>query len=248
MICEFKQVPKRTLGSLFLRTGGWMFIIVILVATAFAGFSVYSRGRAQGLARDGRDSMAMIVNKSHHVNGVGAGRSHNTTYRVSYRFATADGKQLIGIQDVSAGFFELVHEGDHIKVRYLPVHPATSEIEQGRNGNSSTTFLGASLLIFAGGLGGLIVWWRKARSMIMLRDRGVPRAAKVTQLELIKSGKSAKSPARHGRALWRDDTGETGRSLVRAKNDLPSLQQVITIFADPAGKLPSVWEGDVGSR
>jgi len=240
--------PKRTTFALFWRDGGWMFMVVILVALAFAVFAVSARREAQSLTRDGRDAMGVITQKYQRMSGTSSSRSRTTTYYVRYTFKNAAGAQVKDIQDVSDAFYHRVKDGDQLQVRYLPEHPTTSEIEQGRAASASILWEAVALAIFIGGLIGLIVWLRRARARVMLRDHGVSLQAIVTAHDLIKRGKNRKLPPKHGRALWRDDADGTGRTLVHLIGDLPAVKQDIVIFADPLKKQRSVWEGDVGSR
>jgi hypothetical protein len=53
---------------------------------------------------------------------------------------------------------------------------------------------------------------------------------------------------RQWQATWVDDAGVTGKSRPQPQYRLPAPQAAITVYADPDGTLPPVWEGDSGSR
>ena len=50
------------------------------------------------------------------------------------------------------------------------------------------------------------------------------------------------------RFIWKDDAGAPGQSFACWPVNLPAIGTRITVYADPDGNIPSVWEGDCGTR
>ncbi len=235
--------PKRSLISLTFGAGGWMFLIVLVMAIGLGLSSVLSLQTEQDFTREGQTAEAVILSKSTRINGMGTGKTRNTVYTVRYQFETANGTPENGIQGVSKAFFDSVEKDRTYPVRYLLSDPTTSEIEIGRGVQSGNQFLQLSALLFVVGLGGMIIWVRRAKAKITLRDSGEIRRAEVMAHDLIVR-KNAE--AKYGRATWRegDNIGQTGALPV---NSLPQVGQMITLYTVPSGK-PAIWEGEVGTR
>ena len=235
--------PKRSLINQTFRAGGWMFLIVLLLAIGLGLSAVLSAQTEQDFTREGQNAEAVIIKKSTRINGSGTGKARNTVYTVRYRFKTADGTLENGIQSVSKAFFDSVEKDGQYPVRYLLSNPKTSEVEIGRGAKAGTQFLQLAALLFVIGLGGMVIWVRRAKAKITLRDTGEIRRAEVMAHDLIER-KNAE--AKYGRATWRegDNIGQTGALPV---NRLPQVGQMIMLYTAPSGK-PAIWEGEVGTR
>lgn len=107
--------------------------------------------------------------------------------------------------------------------------------------------VGGLLGVTFSAVGGGFVYFalRNAGRAIGVRDDGEKRSAKVSA-----HGRTSYrvNEVTQLRLEWRDESGETGHSLHHAPDTLTPypVGSDITIYADPEGRLPSVWEGDVG--
>jgi len=232
--------PKRSSLSIFWRKGGWIAPLVILagIGTFVYTLPLYEKG--QLLANDGLNVLGEITYRGSYTSG--SGSKSSTTYRVRYSFTTPDDPYARGEQKISKDFdFALIGQ-DEVTVRYAASDPKVSEIELGRT--ATMAFRGFALSIFlilAGALGGALAT-KKAFAMVNLRKNGDIRKANVTSHSATEKSKKA------GHAIWLDEAGHEGASLKANHANLPAVGSKITIFVDPAGKLQSLWEGDIGSR
>jgi len=239
--------PKRSIISLTFGSGGWLFLVVLLAAIGITVVSLVQKDIGQRLDVNGQNATAIVIKMASRINGVGTSKSRTRSFTVSYQFKTADGANIRDIQNVSEGFYNSVAKGNQRPVRYLPSDPKTSEIEPGRGMRAGSNFLMLAALLVVVSIGGIAIWFRRARAKIKLRDTGDIRHAQVMAHELIVRGKSGKTPPKYGHATWRDkadNVGQTGALLI---DKLPSVGQSITLYTSPSGK-PAVWEGEVGSR
>ncbi|NOX41465.1 MAG: DUF3592 domain-containing protein [Alphaproteobacteria bacterium] len=240
--------PKRSLISLTFGSGGWLFLVVLLVAIGIIAISLAQKDMGQRLDANGRNTTAIVIKMASRINnGTGTNKSHTRSFTVSYQFKTADGANIRDIQNVSEGFYNSVAKGDQRPVRYLPSDPKTSEIEIGRGTRAGSNFLMLAVLLIVVGFGGIAIWFRRARAKIKLRDTGEVRHAQVMAHEPIVRGKSGKTPPKYGHATWRDKAGNVGQTGALLIDKLPGVGQSITLYTGPSGK-PAVWEGEVGSR
>lgn len=237
------RFPKRSLISLTFGAGGWLFLIVLFAAIGLGLSAVFLIQTGQDFTRDGQNADAVIISKFSRINASGNSTTRNTVYTVRYRFKTASGTPVNGIQGVSKAFFDSVEKDGRYPVRYLSYDPNTSEVEIGRGAQGGGKFLILAALLFVVGLGGLIIWFRRAGAKIALRDTGQIRHAEVMAHDLIERKSAA---AKYGRAIWRDgdNTGQTGAVPI---DRLPDVGQMITLYTGPSGK-PAIWEGEVGTR
>ncbi len=229
--------PKRSLIGLTFRSGGWMFLFVLFLATVFGFSAVMSAQTEQAFIREGQTTEAVIIKKS------SDSTSHSTSYTVSYQFETADGTSEYDIQGVSRAFFDSVEKGHRYPVRYLPSNPTASEIEIGHGAKSGDQFMTLAALLFVIGFGGMLIWVRRAKAKITLRNTGEIHRAEVMAHDLIER---RNGEAKYGRAIWRegDNIGQTGALPL---GNLPQVGQMITLYTAPSGK-PAIWEGEVGTR
>jgi Protein of unknown function (DUF3592) len=174
--------------------------------------------------------------------------------KVGYEFDVA-GRTYHGRAQARYGTYSELENGAAIMVRYLPADPDTSDTTFDRGwvdggGLGGMIFVAIFGLGLFGGLGvigavALVSEFRSARRAIWLRQHGVQRGAVVARIaQSATDDEGVPSLTLH----WNDDTGTSGHSRSRKRTDLPQAGERITIYADPDGKLPPVWEGDSGTR
>lgn len=161
---------------------------------------------------------------------------------VRYHFSTPDGavrgEARIGPHDSAS-----LRHGGPILLRYLPDDPAQQEVDYGSTLRRGVFGMAISALFALIGSGfGSYVWW--ANHMIWLRKSGEVRRAKVS------SAGPERDPLLNTWFIrWTDDAGGEGKSQwYWSPGVLPRGAALITVFADPAGRTPSVWDGDCGTR
>ena len=237
--------PRRSVVSLVLGKARWLFGLALLVGLALAIPAVHGLEDGWALSFHGSEVTGQVTDMS--ITTRSCGKNHMDTctdYNLSFDFEAA-GVMTSRTTTVSEATYRSLSLKGAIRVRYVKSDPRLIEVEPG-----STLIGGVGLalitLAFLGfGVWGLGAGLRKATRMIRLRETGVPQ--QVTVLAQV----DAKTRI-NGRAMWRitwaDAAGLAGKSRLYRQSDLPAPGTQITVYADPAGKLPSVWEGDCGTR
>ncbi|MBI1172173.1 hypothetical protein GC209_12290 [bacterium] len=236
--------PRRSALSLTLTGTGWFHALFLTIGLAVAAPAEVMFERAWRLQMGGAEVSGQVLRLWQGTQS--CGRSNLdicTTWNVAYGFDAGGWRTTQ--TSVSQDLYDTLREGGPIAVRYVLADPTINEVDFG------WTFFGGMLLfLFALAFGvtgfwGLRVRARRAAQMVLLRDTGTPRRAEVTGLEATRTRVN-------GRALchlvWRDETGAMGKSAPRRSDRLPPPGAEITVYADPAGRLPAVWKGDCGSR
>lgn len=160
---------------------------------------------------------------------------------LAYEFLTPEGQ--VAVDTLVGRYFqpEGMAVNGSILVRYLAENPDVNEVEFGLTFRSGVWgCVAGAFFALMGSSFGSYVWW--ANHLIRMRGGGVARKA------VVLNGPE-QTPLQFWVIKWRDEVGETGQSLTRlTEYDWPKKGEEITIYADPQGKLPAVWEGDCGSR
>lgn len=232
--------PKRSALRMFWAGGGWVAALALAVGVAFGVGAVAQRTVAQNLDRDGVKVMGVIKNLS------SRSRSNSgTTYKAEFSFQTPDETFVYASQDIGYEAYRTLQENMPVEVTYLPSDPSTSEIVRGRTGFNGWLMMLVSAVFLAGGVVWGWVGWGRSRIEVALREHGEVRQAEVVAHEV--RGKTNNVPT-SWIAVWRDQTGAEGQTLVHKATTLPAVGETLTVYADPKGGAKAVWEGDVGSR
>lgn len=236
--------PKSTF-RLFMKLNGWIALIPLLIALVTGSITLSEGHKAQRLADDGGVTQATVIHlrRSYYTDSDGDQR---TKYHMEYSF-TANGQNYQMEEIIGRGMFSRLNSGDKTEVRYWRPDPTVNEIEPGTTTTTIWVTKIASALTLAGGLFWIIRSWTRASRATRVRDRGDKRQATVTHH--IKTGVRVNKVPQY-RLAWQDEDGVTGKSWFvsgRRLGEWPEGSE-LTIYADPAGKLPSVWEHDVGVR
>lgn len=237
--------PQRGVLSLVLMPEGWIFALVTLIGLAVAipaairlqeGWALSMRGvTVTGWVRD-----KQITERSGSKFHPGRRADYHLTFDFPVAGGMAQGQAL-----VASGTYRGLALNGPVRVRYLPADPAVNEVEEGRILSDGIGLGLVALVCFGPG-----TWWlrrrlRLARQSLRLRAEGMAQQVKV----MTKATTGSKiGSVLMWRISWADASGLTSRSWLAKEADLPEVGTPITIYADPAGRIPSVWEGDCGTR
>jgi len=237
--------PKRSWFSLSFGVVGWIFTGFLVVGLILAVPAYLNLRKGWNLAAHGVAVTGHVTTLATSTHSCGKDDMDSCTdYNVGYAFE-ADGVMRNAKASVAESFYSQLNEGAVLPVRYAAEDPAVSEIEIGTT-MIAAVVLGLLALVFAG-LGGigLAFRMRKAGRIVRVRDDGTMRTALVTGQERT----NVRINDRQQFVLvWKDSAGAEGRSRYRRQEDLPPVGEAITVYADPDGLLPPVWEGDSGTR
>ena len=251
MAYEKRSALREVFGVL-----GLVFGIFVLVGGVFAAVGWLSWRSAQDFADNGVDAMATVEKRWESTRDC---RDNNsdvtrtcTDFNVGYAYEVA-GKTWHDSATTGYETYANLAEGSRIKVRYLPDVPGDSVTSFQADNVDASGGLGVLALVFGAlgaaflaiGGGGLAWVVRAALRRIRVRDGGTARGA-VVQAREETNVRVNNRPM--WRIRWTDDTGALGQSRGRPEGDLPQVGARITVYADPEGRLPSVWEGDSGTR
>lgn len=211
----------------------------LLAALEFRSDGVYVMGRVDACWGQGSDCVGGVV---------------ATCDDCAAAYAYQVGGQIYhGIRKTERTTYDILEDGARIMVRYLPREPANSftsfspDAADREGGNDVfAVFLGIQGLACLLGFNGML-WkpYRQARQVVWLRDLGRVRGATVLSHEVTPDGEEGPL---EWRMRWKDEAGQWGQSDWRPVDDLPSVGAAIVVYADPAGQMPAVWEGDSGTR
>ena len=230
---------------LYNRGFGWLTYFLLPFAIVFTLIAMFEGRKFERLRDEGVTVTATITDKDIEITTDSDG-DKSTTYYLSYDFLA--GTRPVSDRDsVGRGFYNSLSIGDRTELRYWGPDPDVNEIEPG----STRTTIWITKVLAVILLTGVGAWtercWRKASRAIRVRDRGERTTATVTGH--YKTGVSVNKRPRF-RLEWRDERGRGGRSFLHPKNvlDLYPVGSEVTVYADPQGRLASVWEADVGPR
>ncbi|MEO8243818.1 MAG: DUF3592 domain-containing protein [bacterium] len=217
-------------------------VVILLAGRNFAAHGVDVTGRVEKLWETAQSCQDDRSNSSRTCTG----------FNVGFGFE-AGGQLRHGSTQVGYDFYAGLGEGMPVKVRYLAEDPTDYAVAFGGAAPSAMGNMGwvsvlvggiGSVFLLLGGIG-LAVLWRIAWRQVGLRDWGAMRGAVVLAQE-------ATNVTINDRLLWRirwqDDSGAQGESRGRDPGYLPDVGARITVYADPDGRLASVWEVDSGTR
>ena len=105
-------------GSIWLLIGMPFLIIGIYTATQ----TMTQRERFQ---KEGQSTQGMVLTKAIQ----GGKKSSNESYRITYRFSTADGMVMMGEAPVSPEIWDKLEERGPVQVTYLPDKPQSNRVE-----------------------------------------------------------------------------------------------------------------------
>ncbi len=225
-----------------LRKGGAVCLALSFGSLIMMGDALPDLSKVWHLSRNGMETNGTVLR--HYTNGT-SGKGNR--FWVEYQFE-AQGRNT-GSAPVSESEWVAYRPGRPIAVWYLPDDPDNHSISPGGALWQTLIFclLGAFFLSCAI-LGTLAILVRTIRQAY-LRSVGLPMTATITRI--ASSGRSS-FISQSWIMIWKDETGRQGRSDPRtawfhSREPLP-IGTTITIYADPKGRLPSVWEGDCGAR
>lgn len=182
------------------------------------------------------------------VSGTGPG---GEVYRLTYRLTAPEDEGFISTLEVYRAAFDAAHVGDAVPLRVAPgAHGKAVEDSRATWALVPDFLFEAGILaLFGTALG--IRALRIARRMASLRDTGERRSARVTAVERVCWLRRSSN----WRMTWQDEAGQSGRTKLDGQDwwrgpgpGFPPVGATITIYADPTGRLPAVWEGDCGAR
>jgi hypothetical protein len=237
--------PKRGAISLAFSVTGWVFAIFLAVGLALAVPGVIFGQKALALQLRGVETTGQVVGLWQGSHGCGEdNRDTCADFNLRYRFE-ADGRGYEHSGRVSDEVYFGLEVGGPVRVLYLAGDPAVSAVDIGETVLLGGVFLGLALVFgLIGGIG-LAYQLRAGARLVWMRDNGTARVAEVT-------GQEATGLRVNQQVMWvmrwRDSAGAEGRSRAQAPGRLPAVGAKITVYADPEGVLPPVWEGDSGTR
>jgi hypothetical protein len=237
--------PQRGMLSLVLAKAGWLFGVAALTGLQLGIPAVNGLRDGWALSTQGVDVLGQVSDMQITTRSCGKDNMDSCTdYDIAFDFPVA-GVLTHGTAKVSEGNYRALTLKGPIKLRYLPYDPAVNEVaaEAGLIGSVALALI--ALAFLALGVWGLGARLRAARRMIWLREDGLVQRVRVGALV---DAKTEINNVAMWRITWSDGAGLASRSRLYRQADLPPLGSEITIYADPAGKAPSVWEGDVGTR
>lgn len=237
--------PQRGIMALVLGRAGWLFGVSALLGLALAAGGLTQVRTGWALAVHGVVVTGQVSDKE--ITTRSCGKNHMDTctdYVLGFDFKAA-GVATHGTAKVGQSTYHGLTLNGPITVRYLPEDTAVTEVEQGTTLISGGALALIALAFLSLGGWGLRSGLRNARRMLWLREEGVVQRARVMSRF---DTKTRINGVAMWRITWADAAGITSRSRLTRLANLPEVGSEITIYADPAGRLPSVWEGDCGTR
>ncbi len=235
---------KRGVMSLTFATPGWIYAILIVVGIGIAIPAEVMFEEAWRLQMGGATVIGQVSRLWLDTHSCGHDNMQTcTSYNVAYGFDSGVWRQTQ--VEVSREFYSALRESGPIAVRYVVSDPTINEVEFGWTLFGAVVFLAfAAAFALVGGLF-LRRRWQEVGRMVHLRETGVQRQAEVTGSD--RTGWVINGQTQYA-ITWLDEAGILGKSLGRRLQTLPATGSQITIYADPDGKLPSVWARDSGLR
>ena len=238
-----RGLPKADLERLrrrfsLLKAG--LFGVAVLAVTVFliATPVIHDLRSGWALRFNGVDTTGQVTRLWHH------GRGKTLEMFVAYAF-DVDGRNFSGENAVDETLFRSLSKGDSIALRYGADDPQLSTISifgehRGmRAVGYCVLFVMAMVLLLAAISSKIEASYR----MNYLRKVGVRRSAVVNR----HANGLGFSDGSFSSIVWQDEKGAAGQSsMMRAR--LPILGTKITVYADPEGKLPAIWDGEFGKR
>jgi hypothetical protein len=229
--------------SAFLLLFGAVWLVVGLgfLAGGVATYRLEERYRAEGELTE-----AVVLTKSMDRARRGSGGRRSTSYHVTYRFTTPDGRTVEGRDSVGAATWDALEERGPVRVRYLRGSPGTSRLEGGDPWWVPLLFAGIGLVLAP--VGGVIFasGWRQWRTHRRLRTGGVRTEGTVTA---VRETRFSVNRVRQWRIHYRY-RDQAGRAHAARSGYLPPEQvedwqegDVGVVRFDPDRPEVSVWVG-----
>ena len=247
---------KRGMFSQVFGVLGLVFGFFLVIGAVFVTVGWFSYRSGQEFAADGVDVMGRVEKRWESTRE--CKDSNSTVTRTCVDFNLGYSYEAGGEtrhDSATAGYevYAGLAEGARVMVRYLPRDPSNNVTSFDAGSVDASGGMAVLALVF-GGLGGVfallggggLVWLlRSARQRNRVRDSGTARGAVVLVRE---ETNVTVNNRRQWRIRWKDDSGALGQSRAQAADGLPQAGARITVYADPEGRLPPVWEGDSGTR
>jgi hypothetical protein len=215
-------------------------LVVVFLGAAVVGWLGFEMRQSYRLRWHGQPTVGTIVRLWSYP-----GVHDHPVWMADYTFF--DGATpLNGSDEVSKPDYNKARIGDRLTVVFLPFNPSLSEATPGHRFQTSLWRFCQGLVIWFIAWAFVAAFFEHKRRKREVWKRGVARLATVTGRDpyFIRGNASAT----HSTMTWRDEQGQTGRSEINRNQQLPPIGSTVAIYADPSGKLPSVWEGDCGPR
>jgi hypothetical protein len=219
-------------GAMWLACG----VLLVLIGGAVA-WGAYRFERV-AIVREGR-----VISKALQP----AGSRSSSSRVVTYRFATLDGREIIGRQAVKARTWNAVEEGTRVRIAYLLDDPSRNRLAEERD------LPGAFMVFGAGGVasafGGALVrrGIAKYRRHHALRLDGIPARATVTAVNETRSRRN-RPPQWLVTYRYKDRQGRQhqGQSGHLPPDEVEGLRTGDTraVRYDPNDPADSIWVGD----
>lgn len=237
--------PRRGVASLVLTKAGWLFGLAALVGFALVIPGLGNLKEGWALSTQGEEAQGQVSDMQITTRSCGKKNMDTCTdYTLAFDFMAA-GVMTHGTATVGQSTYHALTLHGPITVRYLPADPSQTEVEEGTTLISGVALTLAALAFLGLGLWGLQSRLTAARRMLRLREDGVAQRVRVTALV---DARTKINNAAMWRITWADAAGLASKSRLHKQTELPQPGAEITIYADPSGHQPSVWEGDCGTR
>ncbi len=226
-----KSFVRHFFGLLGWLAAGATALALIMGMIGQSGFR-----NAQRLEVEGAEAPALVTDKRISTDSDGD-RSHFVRYEFTVGSDTFEDRQ-----DVSAGFYRSLQEGDTVPVRYWTGDPTLSEIEPGAAASVGLigSIIAAAFAILALIFGRLD--WKRAAHATWMARHGVRRLVTIID---HKATNVSINEVPQWRATWHEADGREGETRMAPREDLPAAGSQIWILVDPDHRHASVWEKDV---
>lgn len=248
MVMRWSAGFSRCKPWLFLQKGG----IALALATFFSVFAFFVMtvfaGNQLAMRFFGVEAIATVTEHSFEMSSCPSRRYRSPescpSYHVGYAFSV-NGQSYAGRHKVDEEFFFSTFSGQSTPVHYMIFKPEWSVLALSHH-NFWLVWMAPIFGLLAFNLSKLCRQrFHRMGQMIKLRDHGLRRTAQVVSViptTLKVNGLTYKY------MVWADDAGKSGESLWQSAWYLPQVGSTITVFADPKGEIPSVWDKDCGGQ
>lgn len=227
---------------LAMRQFAWAPVLMALVAVGVTLFAREMSREVRLLDRAGVETKGQVTGLVHdrRINSDG---STTHTYRLSYRFHTADGETFRRSQTVSRELYSSKVRGDAITVRYVPDQPGINRVEDEESLLLRLALAGGSGLLFVMAFPLAWVIWARCTAKLRAARRGERRQAQVLGWEALEVSGNDRP---FFRMQWRDPTGLTGETwpMEAAIADAFPAGTTITVHVDPVTGA-AYWEREI---
>lgn len=238
-----QTIPPASLFRLFNRMGGWIVIVLGVMLVLITLVSQLALNTAQRFEAEGVAATATVEEK-YTTTSTDSDGDTTTSYWLTFRFVTADKREMTLTETVGTSLYRQVSPGDTFELLYLRSDPERVETSPGSN-RAASLYTQISALVF--GLLWLVGLWRVgswAVAAVRARKYGARETVRLTGIE--RSGVRINNRPRY-RLTWKDSQGRAGKSLLQPKDRIRDLSggDRIDIYR---GLKTGWWVGDVGER